>query len=98
MYQYLDFFDVLYDKECHPFTYGENLLYYVLYISHCKLELVLDVLQLLVDNSKLLLFVTPEENLYRLRHNMSIQQSYGIFSRTSYEYVFYELNKGGFQT
>ena len=63
------------------------------------MKLVLDVLQLLVDDgdNKLLLYVTPEGNLYTLRRDMSIQQSYGVFSRTSYESVFTGMNRGGLQ-
>ena len=99
MQQYLSFLDVPYDKVNHSFETGENLIYYVLYVRHCRLKLVLDVLQLLVDDgdNKLLLYVTPEGNLYALRRNMSIQQSYGVFSRTSYESVFTGMNRGGLQ-
>lgn len=99
MQQYLSFLDVPYDKVNYSFETGENLVYYVLYVRHCRLKLVLDVLQLLVDDgdNKLLLYVTPEGNLYTLRRNMSIQQSYGIFSRTSYESVFTGMNIGGLQ-
>lgn len=99
MQQYLSFLDVPYDKVNYSFETGENLVYYVLYVRHCRLKLVLDVLQLLVDDgdNKLLLYVTPEGNLYTLRRNMSIQQSYGIFSRTSYESVFIGMNIGGLQ-
>lgn len=99
MQQYLSFLDVPYDKVNHSFETGENLVYYVLYVRYCRLKLVLDVLHLLVDDgdNKLLLYVTPEGNLYTLRRNMSIQQSYGIFSRTSYESVFTGMNIGGLQ-
>ena len=99
MQQYLSFLDVPYDKVNHSFETGETLVYYVLYVRHCRLKLVLDVLQLLVDDgdNKLLLYVTPEGNLYALRRNMSIQQSYGVFSRTSYESVFTGINRGGLQ-
>lgn len=99
MQQYLSFLDVSYDKVNHSFETGENLIYYVLYVRHCRLKLVLDVLQLLVDDSdnKLLLYVTPEGNLYTLRRDMSIQQSHGVFSRTSYESVFTGMNRGGLQ-
>ena len=99
MQQYLCFLDVPYDKVNHSFETGENLIYYVLYVRHCRLKLVLDVLQLLVDDgdNKLLLYVTPEGNLYTLRRDMSIQQSYGVFSRTSYESVFTGMNRGGLQ-
>lgn len=99
MQQYLSFLDVPYDKVNHSFETGENLIYYVLYVRHCRLKLVLDGLQLLVDDSdnKLLLYVTPEGNLYTLRRDMSIQQSHGVFSRTSYESVFTGMNRGGLQ-
>lgn len=99
MQQYLSFLDVPYDKVHHSFATGENFIYYVLYVRHCRLKLVLDVLQLLVNDgdNKLLLYVTPEGNLYTLRRDMSIQQSYGVFSRTSYESVFTRLNRGGLQ-
>lgn len=99
MQQYLSFLDVPYDKVNLSFETSENLVYYVLYVRHCRLKLVLDVLQLLVDDgdNKLLLYVTPEGNLYTLRRNMSIQQSYGVFSRTSYESVFTGMNIGGLQ-
>lgn len=99
MQQYLSFLDVPYDKVNHSFETGENLIYYVLYVRHCRLKLVLDVLQLLVDkgDNKLLLYVTPEGNLYALRQDMSIQQSHGVFSRTSYESVFTGINRGGLQ-
>ena len=55
-----------YDKVYHTFSTGESSVYYVLYVRHCKLKLVLDVLQLLVDDRdrKPLLYVTPEGNLY----------------------------------
>lgn len=99
MQQYLTFLDVPYDKVNHSFATGENLIYYVLYVRHCRLKSVLDVLQLLVDDgdNKLLLYVTPEGNLYTLRRDMSIQQSHGVFSRTSYETVFTGINRGGLQ-
>lgn len=90
MQQYLAFLDVPYDKVHHFFSLNDSALYYVLYIRHCKLKLVLDVLQLLVDDRdrKPLLYVTPEGNLYELRRDMSILQSCGVFSRESYEAVF----------
>ena len=90
MQQYLAFLDVPYDKVYHSFSSNESGLYYVLYVRHCKLKLVLDVLQLLVDNRdrKPLLYVTPEGNLYELRRDMSILQSCGVFSRESYEAIF----------
>ena len=90
--QYLAFLDVPYDKVHHSFATGENSLYYVLYVRHCKLKLVLDVLQLLVDDRdrKPLLYVTPEGNLYELRRDMSILQSCGVFSKASYEAIFTE--------
>ncbi|MBS7015025.1 MAG: hypothetical protein KH115_06810 [Veillonella sp.] len=99
MQQYLSFLDVPYDKVNHSFETGETLVYYVLYVRHCRLKLVLDVLQLLVDDgdNKLLLYVTPEGNLYALRRSMSIQQSYGVFSRASYESVFIGMSRGGLQ-
>ena len=92
MQQYLAFLDVPYDKVHHFFSTGEDSVYYVLYIRHCKLKLVLDILQLLVDDRdrKLLLYVTPEGNLYELRRDMSILQSCGVFSRASYEAIFTE--------
>lgn len=95
MQQYLAFLDVPYDKIHHSFATGENSLYYVLYVHHCRLKLVLDVLQLLVDDgdSKPLLYVTPEGNLYELRRDMSILQSCGVFSRVSYEAIFTESYK-----
>ena len=72
------------------FATGEDSVYYVLYICHCKLKLVLNILQFLVDDGgrKLLLYVTPEGNLYELRCDMSILQSCGAFSRASYEAIF----------
>lgn len=96
MEQYLAFLDVPYDKVYHSFANGENSLYYVLYVRHCRLKLVLDVLQLLVDDcdSKPLLYVTPEGNLYILQQDMSILQSCGVFSRASYETMFTEFYKG----
>ena len=99
MQQYLSFLDVPYDKVNHSFETGGNLIYYILYVRHCRLKLVLDVLQLLVDkgDNKLLLYVTPEGNFYTLRRDMSIQQSHGVFSRTSYESVFTGMNSGGLQ-
>lgn len=99
MQQYLSFLDVPYDKVNHSFETSKNLIYYVLYVRHCRLKLVLDVLQLLVDDgdNKLLLYVTPEGNLYTLRRDMSIQQSHGVFSRISYESVFTGMNRGGLQ-
>lgn len=92
MQQYLAFLDVPYDKVYHTFLTGESSVYYVLYVRHCKLKLVLDVLQLLVDDRdrKPLLYVTPEGNLYELRRDMSILQSCGVFSRASYEAIFTE--------
>ena len=92
MQQYLAFLDVPYDKVYHSFSSNESGLYYVLYVRHCKLKLVLDVLQLLVDDRdrKPLLYVTPEGNLYELRRDMSILQSCGVFSRASYEAIFTE--------
>ena len=95
MQQYLAFLDVPYDKVYHSFANGENPLYYVLYIRHCRLKVVLDVLQLLVDDcdSKPLLYVTPEGNLYILQKDMSILQGGGVFSRTSYVAMFTKLNK-----
>lgn len=95
MQQYLAFLDVPYDKVYHSFSSNDIGLYYVLYVRHCKLKLVLDVLQLLVDDRdrKPLLYVTPEGNLYELRRDMSILQSCGVFSRASYEVVFTELYK-----
>lgn len=95
MEQYLAFLDVPYDKVYHSFANGENFLYYVLYVRHCRLKLVLDVLQLLVDDydSKPLLYVTPEGNLYILQQDMSILQGCGVFSRTSYIAMFTKLNK-----
>lgn len=95
MEQYLAFLDVPYDKVYHSFTNGKNSLYYVLYVRHCRLKLVLDVLQLLVDDcdSKPLLYVTPEGNLYILQKDMSILQGGGVFSRTSYVAMFTKLNK-----
>ena len=99
MQQYFAFLDVPYDKVHYSFATGENSLYYVLYVRHCRLKLVLDVLQLLVDdsNSKPLLYVTPEGNLYELRRDMSIIQSCGVFSRVSYEVIFTESYKGNLQ-
>jgi hypothetical protein len=96
MQQYLAFLDVPYDKIHHSFATGENSLYYVLYVRHCRLKLVLDVLQLLFDDSdsKPLLYVTPEGNLYELRRDMSILQSCGVFSRATYEAIFIESYKG----
>lgn len=90
MQQYLDFLDVPYDKVHHFFSSNDSALYYVLYVRHCKLKLVFDVLQLLVDDRdrKPLLYVTPEGNLYELRRDMSILKSCGVFSRESYEAVF----------
>ena len=90
MQQYLAFLDVPYDKVHHSFSSNDSGLYYVLYVRHCRLKLVLDVLQLLVDDRdrKPLLYVTPEGNLYELRRDMSILQSCGVFSRASYEAVF----------
>lgn len=90
MQQYLAFLDVPYDKIHHSFSSNDSELYYVLYVRHCKLKLVLDVLQLLVDDRdrKPLLYVTPEGNLYELRRDMSILKSCGVFSRASYEVVF----------
>ena len=95
MQQYLAFLDVPYDKVHHSFSTNDSGLYYVLYARHCKLKLVLDVLQLLVDDRarKPLLYVTPEGNLYELRRDMSILQSCGAFSRTSYEAIFTESYK-----
>ena len=96
MQQYLAFLDVPYDKIHHSFATGENSLYYVLYVRHCRLKLVLDVLQLLFDDSdsKPLLYVTQEGNLYELRRDMSILQSCGVFSRATYEAIFIESYKG----
>ena len=96
MQQYLAFLDVPYDKIHHSFATGENSLYYVLYVRHCRLKLVLDVLQLLFDDSdsKPLLYVTPEGYLYELRRDMSILQSCGVFSRATYEAIFIESYKG----
>lgn len=90
MQQYLAFLDVPYDKVHHFFSSNDSELYYVLYIRHCRLKLVLDVLQLLVNDRdrKPLLYVTPEGSLYELRHDMSILQSCGVFSKASYEAVF----------
>ena len=90
MQQYLDFLDVPYDKVHHFFSSNDSALYYVLYVRHCKLKLVFDVLQLLVDDRdrKPLLYVTPEGNLYELRRDMSILKSCRVFSRESYEAVF----------
>ena len=95
MQQYLAFLDVPYDKVHHYFSTNDSGLYYVLYVRHCKLKLVLDVLQLLVDDRdrKPLLYVTPEGNLYELRRDMSILQSCGSFSRASYEAIFSESYK-----
>ena len=95
MEQYLAFLDVPYDKVHHSYETGENSTYYVLYVRHCRLKLVIDVLQLLVDDrdSKPLLYVTPEGNLYELRHDISILRSYGVFSRASYEAIFIKLYK-----
>ena len=95
MQQYLAFLDVPYDKVHHSFSSNDSGLYYVLYVRHCKLKLLLDVLQLLVDDKdrKPLLYVTPEGNLYELRRDMSILQSCGVFSRASYEAVFTESYK-----
>ena len=95
MQQYLAFLDVPYDKVHHSFFTNDSELYYVLYVRHCKLKLVLDVLQLLVDDRdrKPLLYVTPEGNLYKLRRDMSILQSCGAFSRASYEAIFTESYK-----
>ena len=95
MQQYLAFLDVPYDKVNHFFSSNDSALYYVLYVRHCKLKLVLDVLQLLVDDRdrKPLLYVTPEGNLYKLRRDMSILQSCGAFSRASYEAIFTESYK-----
>ena len=95
MQQYLAFLDVPYDKVHHSFSSNDSALYYVLYVRHCKLKLVLDVLQLLVDDSnrKPLLYITPEGNLYELRRDMSILKSCGVFSKASYEVVFTELYK-----
>ena len=94
--QYLAFLDVPYDKIHHSFANGKNSLYYVLYVRHCRLKLVLDVLQLLLDdsNSKPLLYVTPEGNLYELRRDMSILQSCEVFSKASYKTIFTESYKG----
>lgn len=94
--QYLAFLDVPYDKIHHSFVNGKNFLYYVLYVRHCRLKLVLDVLQLLFDdsNSKPLLYVTPEGNLYELRRDMSILQSCEVFSKASYKTIFTESYKG----
>ena len=88
--QYLAFLDVPYDKIHHSFSSNDSALYYVLYVRHCKLKLVFDVLQLLVDDRdrKPLLYVTPEGNLYELQRDMSILKSCGVFSRESYEAVF----------
>lgn len=99
MQQYLAFLDVPYDKVYHTFSTGESSVYYVLYVRHCKLKLVLDVLQLLVDDRdrKPLLYVTPEGNLYELRRDMSILQSCGVFSRASYEEIFTETYKESLQ-
>ena len=44
MQQYLAFLDVPYDKVHHSFSTNDSGLYYVLYVRHCKLKLVLDVL------------------------------------------------------
>lgn len=95
MQQYLAFLDVPYDKVYHSFSTNDSGLYYVLYVRHCKLKLVLDVLHLLVDDwdRKPLLYVTPEGNLYELRRDMSILKSCGVFSRESYEAVFTESYK-----
>lgn len=95
MQQYLAFIDVPYDKVHHSFSSNDSELYYILYVRHCKLKLVLDVLQLLVDDrdSKPLLYVTPEGNLYELRRDMSIWQSCGVFSKASYEAIFIESYK-----
>ena len=95
MQQYLAFLDVPYDKVHHFFSSNDSALYYVLYVRHCRLKLVLDILQLLVDDSnrKPLLYITPEGNLYELRCDMSILQSCGVFSRVSYEAIFTELYK-----
>lgn len=95
MQQYLSFLDVPYDKVDHSFSTNDGGLYYVLYVRHCKLKLVLDILQLLVDDRerKPLLYVTPEGNLYKLRRDMSILQSCGAFSRASYEAIFTESYK-----
>ena len=99
MQQYLAFLDVPYDKVHHSFSTNDSGLYYVLYVRHCRLKLVLDVLQLLVvdRDKKPLLYVTPEGNLYKLRRDMSILQSCGAFSRASYEAIFTELYKGRLQ-
>lgn len=99
MQQYLAFLDVPYDKVHHSFSTNDSGLYYVLYVRHCKLKLVLDILQLLVDDRdrKPLLYVTPEGNLYKLRLDMSILQSCGVFSKASYEAIFTELYKGRLQ-
>ena len=99
MQQYFAFLDVPYDKVHHSFSTNDSGLYYVLYVRHCKLKLVLDVLQLLVDDRdrKPLLYVTPEGNLYKLRRDMSILQSCGVFSKASYEAIFTELYKGRLQ-
>ena len=95
MQQYLAFLDVPYDKVHHFFSSNDSALYYVLYVRHCRLKLVLDILQLLVDDSnrKPLLYITPEGNLYKLRRDMSILQSCGAFSRASYEAIFTESYK-----
>lgn len=94
MQQYLSFLDVPYDKVDHSFSTNDGGLYYVLYVRHCKLKLVLDILQLLVDDRrKPLLYVTPEGNLYKLRRDMSILQVIGAFSRASYEAIFTESYK-----
>ena len=91
MQQYLAFLDVPYDKVYHSFSTNDSGLY----VRHCKLKLVLDVLQLLVDDRdrKPRLYVTPEGNLYKLRRDMSILQSCGVFSRESYEAIFTESYK-----
>ena len=93
MQQYLTFLDVPYDKIHESFSSNDSALYYVLYVRQCKLKIVLDVLQLLVDDRdrKPLLYVTPEGNLYELRRDMSILQSCGVFSRASYEAIFTEV-------
>lgn len=95
MQQYLAFLDVPYDKVHHFFSSNDSELHYVLYVRHCRLKLVLDVLQLLVDDRdrKPLLYVTPEGNLYELRCDMSILKSCGVFSRASYEAIFTESYK-----
>lgn len=99
MQQYLAFLDVPYDKVHQSFDSVECATYYILYVRHHKLKIVLDILALLYSNETLqpLLYVTREGNLYELRQDMSILRDCGVFSLANYINVYTQYGKCGLQ-